>query len=153
MSDKIIVKSNFGFKIASAPNDWVRCDTSFIDSDAFKSLKVGSIVDKVIVNKKGFVIKVILMETNGANANPSAKFSHIPNTDSTSFNSDSTRKGSFDSRNDSILKGQCLNLVFNGMFSNGVNIYEIEQDLNRERAIKLTRKLYEELKEANFEDW
>jgi hypothetical protein len=133
--DKITKLSPYGFKLESTGDQWNRCDNRLINSQIFKSLKIGDIIEKAIVNKKGFITEINL-NSEGSKVYTSTKIYSSINTQSSPQNN--------------ILKGQCLNLVFNAMFCNGADNYNIENSDMRERAIKLSKKLYDELKDAKF---
>jgi hypothetical protein len=127
--DKIIVLSEFGFKLASNPDKWVSCDKKFISSSKFKSLKVNDFVDSFISNAKGFVTDVSFPQHRkevGSNS-PNVKSLTDPYTLNNSLPTSLIKNGQ--------IYGQCVNLAFNHVSNN-------ECGLNINEAFDLADKIY-----------
>jgi hypothetical protein len=106
--DKIIVLSEFGFKLASNPDKWNSCDKKFISSSKFQSLKVNDRIDSFKSNDKGFVTDVTMIdipqhkELEGGNDSPKSLTKSSVNI---SVPPSSIIKNS-------IMFGQCVNIAF-----------------------------------------
>ena len=59
---KIIVLSEYGFKLATNPDKWISCDKRFINSKAFKDLKVGDDVVNMQYNDKQFITDITVLK-------------------------------------------------------------------------------------------
>jgi hypothetical protein len=95
---KVIKKSENGFKCEGT--NWYQCDKfKLINSDLFKSLKVGDSIDSIKVNKDNFVTSfIILSQVVEAVGNP---FNKHTSSSPTAFNIQ-----------DNIRYGQCVNIAF-----------------------------------------
>ena len=125
----IVQLSAYSFRLDSLRNEWTGCDKTLIKTELFKSLKKGDRIDSISRNKAGFIESFKLV-----------KDEHIYNIESKlMFISPQQRD---------ILKGQCLNISFNSLFSNPEVNFRFEA--NRKEAIALAHDLYDELKEEYF---
>ena len=117
--DKIIVLSEFGFKLASNPDKWVSCDKKFISSSKFKSLKVNDFVDYFVSNDKGFVTDVSIPQHRKEVGSVSPNIKSL--TDPSIVNSLPTSL-----IKNSQMYGQCVNLAFHHVSNNecGLDIVE-----------------------------
>ena len=127
--DKIIVLSEFGFKLASNPEKWVSCDKKFISSSKFKSLKVNDFVDSFISNDKGFVTDCFIPQHRKIEGGVRSF-----NTKSLTNSINSSTPPSSIIKN-GMIYGQCVNLAFNHVSNN-------ECGLNINEAFDLADKIY-----------
>ena len=142
--EKIIVLSEYGFKLSSNPEKWISCDKKFLSSKKFKDIKVGDTFISSITNPNGFVTDVVILtdhsgqECEGGLNSPSRqnlKASLCPPSPDIKAN-DVDRK---------ILKGQCLKIAFKDV--------DVTDSNGRSNGIRNAKKLFVELEEANFYGW
>jgi hypothetical protein len=141
MSHIIKELSSNGFQTSLG---WFTCDKfKVLDKAIFKGLKVGDSVDNIKTNKGGFVIAFDIPVANRGGEPVSEAKTAAPHLNSVP----PIQVSKMDRQ---ILKGQCLNISFNAMFTGEADICF---DANRTRAIKLAQKLFVELEEANYYGW
>lgn len=140
---KIVKLSKFGF-MTNQSKDWVSCDKKFISSSAFKSLKVGDLIDNASFNDAGFLTSISVVVSKES---PSVMCSVSGDTLTPRTTTEASSKVERD-----ILKGQCLNIAFNTFFAQegGLNP---EFKESRAKAIILAQKLFNELESANYYGW
>lgn len=122
--NKIVALSNFGFKIDSLNSKWLSMDKYSIDKTPFKQLKKGVLIDSIILNDKGFVTSFSVVGVDGG---------VVPMTPD--FSPSSSSNHSKD-----ILKGQCLNIVFNKL-----NLAQLSDPKFRNDMYDLALILFKEL--------
>lgn len=78
---KITKLSPFGFKVDDG-DVWFSCDKYFLNSNLFKSLKVGMSISDIVNNKQGFVksITVLHHKDQGEEVNSSTNFTSLKST-------------------------------------------------------------------------
>jgi hypothetical protein len=128
---QIVALSKYGFKVDSLKNEWEKVDKSLLKRDCFLQLQKGDSINIVARNKEGFIMEFNKEPTNIFNelAKPFMKAT--------------------DERNHDKLKGKCLNIACNAVFS-GQNI---GFDNARANAIKYAQRLLVELEEADYYKW
>ena len=135
--------SSTGFKTA---NGWFTCDKfKVLDKAIFKGLKIGDEVSNIKTNKNGFVVAFDISVANRGGELESEVNSVV----TPQLYSDMSPPIQVSKMDRQILKGQALNIAFNCMFKE----LNIEHKETRDRAIKLSHKLFVELEEANFYGW
>ena len=138
---RIQALSKFGFKLDELKNEWEKVDKSLLKRDLFTSLKKGDEIEIVARNKAGFILDFRVIKPNTLDIN-SALNSAVTSVTNQMFQMDKERM-----RERAILKGQCLNLIFNNNECD-LEIKEVRQD-----RIRLAHKLFIEIEEYDYYNW
>jgi len=146
---KIILMSEYGFKLEDNPEKWISCDNKLLSSSMFKSLKVNDFVNEFRFNDKGFLIsfnKITLAQHSEHGLEGESINSPLLNKDRSKLSCDSPSHDIKASDKDrQILKGQCLNIAFKDV--------DVTDSNGRSNGIRNAQKLFVELEEANFYRW
>lgn len=145
---KVINKSSNGFQVEDGK--WFTCDKiKVLSKPLFFNLMIGDFIDDIISNSKGYIISFTVLTHKDQEE---GVLDHTHNLITLNMNSKITTPlpVSITDKQREILRGQCLNIVFNAFFRDGI---EIEYEANRDRAIKLSQKVFNELESANFYNW
>jgi len=144
---KILKKSVNGFMVEGTKK-WFQVDKfKLINSDKFKNLKVSDDIDNIKFNNKDFVIDFIVLNHEDQEGKGEIKHISFPsnhnvkNSEQFPFTPESFH------RSRDILKGQCLNIAFDGMGK----LIEFKDE--RDRRIQIAQKLLNELESADFFNW
>jgi hypothetical protein len=125
--NKIVALSKYGFKLDSLKNNWEKVDKSLLNRELFQSLEKGMSIDVKGRNREGFITEFVVNK---------------PLSLDLEFNMNASHK------HRDILKGQCLNIVFNSLIGQDLGF-----DKNRETGIRIAQKLFAELEAANYYNW
>ena len=126
--NKIVSLSKYGFKLDSLRNDWEKVDKSLLNRDIFKGLEKGMNVEIIGRNKEGFVTDLKIIKSLTTDLGEDVKV--------------------LDKHKRDILKGQCLNIVFNSLIGQDLGF-----DKNRETGIRIAQRLFTELEAADYYNW
>lgn len=141
---KIIVLSEYGFKLEDNPDKWISCDKKLLSSTIFKSLKVNDYIYDLRFNNNNFLTEFTKFNSEKFTlAQHSEQGFEGESTNSPSLNIDRS-KLSCDSPSldikpvkNGLMYGQCVNLAFNHISNN-------ECGLNVPEAFDLADKIYNE---------
>lgn len=121
---RIVKLSKYGFVLDSLKNDWENVDKSFLSSETFSALRKGMDISVTERNKSGFITNVSIV-------------SPVKDCD-------------VDVRQRDILKGQCLNIAFNSLRSDG---YNLDTSQIIDKGVRLAHQLLVALEDADYYKW